>query len=413
MNGKAAASRICIELPQRFAGKVRWEGELRLSAGGFHRIYFEFSTPDDRPYPARARPFLLAFLLPAMQTGAPLELDLPVDAVTRNLLMEWQEAMAAWEPQTLKVVPIIAPAEPEPELTRHQPGALTVFSGGVDSNFTVWRHSRRQKTPLFWTTPLRAGLMIHGFDIPFSQVDVFERAWQHSRALLGAAGLQAFRLETNLRSLDRLPGCEWTLNSHGIWLAAALACFEPWFDQMLIPSSFPYPTMIFPWGSNPVTDPLFSSATTRYWHDGAAHSKLAKVLAIASEPVVQQHLRVCWEGQLLDRNCGKCFKCVTTQICFQLAGVEHPGAFPVSCTLDEVAHLPVKNPANGWLLRAMSIEARRQGREAIARALDQALARAGVKIQKQKTKEFIRQRCLKQKQKIMEFIRPWSRKPIS
>jgi hypothetical protein len=387
-------SRVLIHPPRRHADRVRCEGELRLAGGGLHRIYFEFSAPDDRLEAPRARPFLLAFLLPAMHAGAPLELDLPVDPVTRDNLMEWQEAMASWHPAVLQVVPILAPIETEP--ARHSPGALTLFSGGVDSAFTVWRHVRQSEPAPYRTTRLKAGLMVHGFDIPLEQKEVFEPAWEHTRALLTAAGLPAFRLATNVRSLDKIPGCAWAECAHGIWLAAALACFEPWFGHMLIPSSFAYPTLLLPWGSTPVTDPLFSSATTPFWHDGAGHSKLTKVRAIAREPAVQQHLRVCWEGAQLDRNCGKCFKCLATQICFLLAGVERVEAFPEACTLAQVARLPVKHAANDWMVGTMSAEARRQGREALARALDRARARARAKIRRKKLQQTMKQ-----------FFRPW------
>ena len=370
-----AASRIIIEAPRQQAGMVHWEGELLASSGDRHRIFFEFSTPDDRPYPLRSRPFLLAFLVPAMRLGTPLELDLPVDAVTLNHFMEWQEAMASWSPQRLKVVPIHAPGK-TPSEQPAMSGALTAFSGGVDSNFTAWRNTRGLNPPMFHAAPLKAGLMIHGFDIPLEQPAVFESALARSRTMLEAAGLKAYHLRTNLRSLDSVLDCDWEKETHGIWLAAALSCYEPWFGQALIPSTFPYPVMKFPWGSNPVTDPLFSSATTSYWHDGAAYSKLTKVQAIAGVPAVQKHLRVCWEGEKLDRNCGKCFKCITTQICFQLSGVDRLGAFPVPCTIEEAARLPVKHASNEWLLRSMCNEARRQGKHQVARALDQSLALA-------------------------------------
>ena len=389
-------SRIHIAPPCRRDGAVRLEGELQLPAGGCHRVFFEFTTPDDLPDRPRVRPFLLAFLLPAMHAGAPLELDLPVDAVTHGNLMEWQEAMASWSPQTLNVVPIRAPLEAEPEKPRAA-SALTAFSGGVDSNFSVWRHGRRRETPLFRTTPLCAGMMVHGFDIPLTQETVFERAWERSLAMLEASGLRAFRLATNLRSLDRLPGCEWSRQAHGIWLAAALSCFEPWFGQMLIPSSFPYPALMLPWASNPATDGLFSSAASTFWHDGAAHSKLAKIRAIVGEPAVLRYLRVCWKGEQLDRNCGKCFKCVATQICFKLAGVERLDAFPEPCTPADAARVPVEHEANVWLVRLLSAEALRQGHDAIARALEHALARA---------------RTQKRKWRIRQFIRQWPRRLI-
>ncbi len=263
------------------------------------------------------------------------------------------------------------------------------FRGGVDSNFTAWRNSRGSDSPAYRIARLQAGLMVHGFDIPLEQQPVFESALSRSRIMLEAFGLKIFRMSTNLRSMERLPGCGWEKGTHGIWLAAALACYEPWFGQILIPSTYSYPMLSFPWGSNPVTDPLFSSATTTYWHDGAAYSKLTKMQAIASMPAVQQHLRVCWEGEALDRNCGKCFKCIATQICFQLCGIDSPETFPDPCTLEQVANLLVKNEANGWLLRSMSCEAQHQEKHQVVRALNHALAQAKVKRPFRKIKKWI------------------------
>lgn len=394
-NTTTSASRIHIDAPRQQGDRVRWEGELTLPSGVRHRIYFEFTVPDDRPYPVRARPFLLAFLLPAMSAGAPLELDLPVDAVTRDNLMEFQAAMACWEPQSLKVVPIRAPLDAAPA-GAFEPGALTAFSGGVDSSFTVWRHTRNGEPPTYRRAQLRAGMMVHGFDIPLEQEAVFESAWNRSRAMLDGFGLRAYRMKTNLRSMDQLPGCEWSYNTHGIWLAAALSCYEPWFGNILIPSTFVYAKLLLPWGSNPVTDPLFSSEKTTYWHDGAAYSKLTKMQAIAGLPAVQRHLRVCWEGQQLDRNCGKCFKCIATQICLQLSGVEQPEAFPDPCMLAQVARIPVKNGPNDWLIRRLGAEARRQGKIPLAHALEHALAQAARKQAISEIKKIFR-KCIRKK----------------
>jgi len=357
-------------------------------SGVEHRVYFEFATPDDRPYPVRSRPFLLAFLIPAMRLGTPLELDLPVDAITLGNLMEWQEAMASWSPGRFKVVPIHAPAGPLPE-NPDRSGALTAFSGGIDSIFTAWRNTRGSNPPVHRSSPLQAGLMVHGFDIPLDQQPVFESAFGHTRAMLEAVGLKAYRLNTNLRSLDKVLGCDWETDTHGIWVAAALSCYEPWFEQILIPSTFSYQVMHFPWGSNPVTDPLFTSAATTYWHDGGAYSRLAKIQAIAALPFVQQHLRVCWEGLQLDRNCGKCSKCIYTQICFQLSGIDRLEAFPDPYSIEQAKELSAKNLAYQWLLGSMRDEAKRQGKHDIARALNQSLALAKVKRPFRKIKRWI------------------------
>jgi hypothetical protein len=47
---------------------------------------------------------------------------------------------------------------------------------------------------------------------------------------------------------------------------------------------------------------------------------LGKVKAIAHEPLVHGHLRVCWANSSNELNCGVCEKCVRTQAQFAVAG---------------------------------------------------------------------------------------------
>src|ERR1700744_2544531 len=129
MKNDLVTSRVLVRPPVQSGTLTRLEGELHLPKGEMFKVFFEFTTPSNQPAPLRARPFLLAFLLPAMQAGAPLELALPVDATTRNNLMEYQEALASWHPKILKVIPIVAPWPVQPELPGKM-GALTAFSGG-------------------------------------------------------------------------------------------------------------------------------------------------------------------------------------------------------------------------------------------------------------------------------------------
>jgi len=332
--------------------------------------------------PRSARPFLLAFLLPAMRVGAPLVLDTPVDRSTLENLLEWQAVWARWRPRRLQVVPILAPEPSDGPVPLLPPavsgrGAITGFSGGVDSCFSAWRHTRPE-APGRSERRIRlgAGLTVHGFDIPLDQPETFDRARERSRALLSAFGLEAFWLRTDVRRLEGAFGCAWETEAHGLWLAAALACLEPWYEGSVIPSSYAYECLRLPWGSNPIGDPLLGSEDRPCRHDGASHTKLDKVRAMAADPAVAGSVRVCWEGAQLDRNCGRCFKCITTQVCFWLSGVAQPAAFPTRCGLDDVALLPVKNMQNDYLVAQIEAEARAQGWRPLARALQKARTRA-------------------------------------
>jgi hypothetical protein len=353
--------------------EVFWSGLMLLPTGKTHEIYFRFTCPQPTDFKPSIRSFLLAYLVPAMHLGLPIHLLQPIDLVTYQNLMEWQEAFASWSPTRLRPIPIkcdIVSEQPRPYLNEKK--SITAFSGGVDSCFTALRHTSREDA-IFRRSNLKAGLMIEGFDISLEQSPTFELAWQRSVNILESLKLSAYRLKTNLRSLEKPFNCSWEYETHGIWLAASLACYESFFDLVLIPSTYTYEMLKFPWASNPITDPLYSSTTVTYWHDGAAYNKLTKVNKIANHLAVQESLRVCWEGKQLDRNCGKCFKCVATQVCFWLSDISNPSCFDCSCTHKDVARTYLKNEHNRYLFRLLAKEAQQQNKLSLAQSLNKAL----------------------------------------
>jgi hypothetical protein len=99
------------------------------------------------------------------------------------------------------------------------------------------------------------------------------------------------------------------------------------FSIGLIASSFPYHRLVLPWGSNPVTDGLLSSDAFKIVHDGASFTRIDKVNEIANWPEALRYLRVCWQGEQKDRNCGRCEKCIRTILNFRVLGFGLPSCF--------------------------------------------------------------------------------------
>lgn len=358
-------SRITYDIPEISDETVHWTGHFIPKEGRALSVYYRFKIPADKEFIPHIRPFLLTFLLPAMRLGEAVELPEAIDEVTRRNLMEWQHAYALAFPE-LNVVELRDPMSKSATALPVREGGICAFSGGVDSCYTAFRD---QSDPLIPSLNIKAGLMVHGFDIPLDQKTEFERAWKRSMKLLSDTGIEAYHLETDSRLVTHGAGVNWQRQGHGILLAAALSCYESFFDQVVIPSTYSYTGLKFPWGSCPATDYLFASSDTSWWHDGAAFNKLAKVRAIAEFKAVQENIRVCWEGDKTDRNCGQCFKCVATQICFWLSGVQNPRAFENPCNLKRVSSLYLKESAqNIALFRQFEIEAQQLGMNNLARA---------------------------------------------
>jgi hypothetical protein len=281
-----------------------------------------FRDQDGRMLDARlADVYLLGSLLHWMGRGEGVHVHVH-GAVSRSLLSnldEWQAAMHSLLPDRYSPVVISADEVVVAEPARSA-RAIASYSGGLDSTCTAIRHARGLAG---WRTEaLDALLFVHGFDIALDRAAEFDGARERALRAAEVLGVELRSVSTNVQDL----GQDWEL-VHGLALAAALQLHSPEFGVGLIGSSAPYFRIHLPWGSNPITDPLLSSGTMRIRHDGAALSRIAKVRVVAREPELLAALRVCWQGELLSRNCGRCEKCVRTYWALHIAGVRQPACF--------------------------------------------------------------------------------------
>ncbi len=368
---------IHLETPKVSGGRVRLDGHLEIPGERDWHIYFDFTCPDPSQASIRARPFVLAFLPLAMRLGLPLRCDHPVDETTRDNLCAWQTAYAAWLPLRLQKVDLHAPIANELPPPRGA-GALTAFSGGVDSCFTASRLSGQSNVANSGPR-LSAGLLIHGFDITTNDAVGFARAAEGTRELLSHYGLQSHELRTNIRGRNPGPSLCWERETYGIWLAACLACLEPWYESMVIPSSFSRGWAIAPCGSSFLTDHLLGSGTCPFLHDGEAYHKPAKIRALASDRFVTDRLRVCYRHEALGGNCGQCSKCLGTMVALDLAGCSDPGAFPVRYRVEDIAAAKLYSRTVGqaaiYYIQYLRDEAQRLGRLSLAQACETAIRR--------------------------------------
>jgi hypothetical protein len=325
---------IRLDSPKITGDRVRLDGHLEIPGKPTWDVSFEFNCPNPADAKLRARPFVLAFLPMAMRLGLPLRCEHPIDSVTLAQLNTWQSCFAGWLPFRLKVIDVEIPIADEIKL-RTGGGAITAFSGGADSCFTVIRHAGKISPELHHTT-LTAGLMIHGFDIVANAESAYEEALESSRAVLKAYKLDTYSLRTNIRERRGRPKLCWERESHGIWLGACLSCLEPWFDVMVIPSSYAYDRAVHPWGSNSETDTLLGSKNTPIVHDGVEFSKYAKLKKLAGIDAVTDNVRTCSDNNQSGKNCGHCLKCSSTQVVLELCGCTRPKAFPERYTVTDI-----------------------------------------------------------------------------
>jgi hypothetical protein len=319
------------EEPVRKEEIVELAATLEISSRDKRLIWFRLPSTALSNLSGNLDSFVLAVLFSIMKSSADLEIHGQVSPSLLANLVEFQKAWALWLPG--KYHPVELTAATERDLPRAEKNeAIMGFSGGVDSAFTAWQH--RVHTSNYQPWKLVSGVMVHGFDIPLEQPEVFARAVEKSRIMLSSIGMNLVPVSTNLRELLN----DWD-DSHGAALAACLMLFQGQFNAGLVASSDIYKDLVLPWGSNPLTDPMLSTDAFRIIHDGAGNDRVEKVRQISQWPEARQYLRVCWEGQQKDRNCCRCQKCMANILIIRAVGQGSFPAFPLDVSDREILRL--------------------------------------------------------------------------
>jgi hypothetical protein len=311
---------IWPEEPKLERSQLTRSARLELGGAAPVTLWYRFSEEHASFLTDSCDPFLVGSILMAMRNRARIHVH---GRVSRSLivnLFEFQSAWQCWRPEKYVRVRIGADEEGESEPPPGREAALCAFTGGVDSTFTIYRH----KSGLCGRggRKIEAALFVQGFDIPLEDHDAFARAADRASRTLRTLDVPLITMASNHKELNH----EWN-DTHGIGLASCLMFFQRRFAEGLIPSTYTYADLSLPWGSNPITDHLLSSKSFRVSHDGAARSRLQKLVQLKDWPEGYNNLRVCYSCEQKDQNCSRCSKCILTLLTFKLFGLPLPQSF--------------------------------------------------------------------------------------
>jgi hypothetical protein len=287
-------------------------------------------------------PFLAALLLPAMRTGEPLRIDAGVSPKLAHSIAQIQAIYRCWDP-TLSEVTIHAPVLVH-QVNHWSPNVGLFFSLGVDSFYSLLKnrtanHSAQEQD----SARITHLITIHGFDIYYGKWNtaLFPRVLGNSTKVAEKFGAEILQTATNLRDLsDRF--ADWGTLYNGAALASVALALNAMFGVIYIAASHSY-AQLFPWGSHPILDPLWSSDSTAIVHDGCDAGRLEKIRFIAKFPIVLETLRVCFTNPQNQYNCGRCEKCVRTMIGLHIAGaLQNCKTLPHHLDVDAIRSLPVQ-----------------------------------------------------------------------
>ena len=270
-------------------------------------------------------PFLAGCIVPAMKLGMPIHLHGPVTQEFLDQVPSIQRVFELWRvdewhrhnPGRLRRVAVHAEAI-APPLVGDQ--TATMFSGGVDSFYTLLTHSDDLDSLVF----------IDDFEGVFAD-DAREGVHAHVAAAAEALGKHLVRVRTNGRSIF-LAGISWLTYSGG-FICSVAVLHAPQFRTVLIPSAeaLGFHNRV---GYSPYVDGRYSAGGQSIVHDDIEVTRFEKTARVARSPVALEHLRVCWQTEV---NCGRCPKCVRTLLTLEALGVrDQAKAFPDVPQLAEV-----------------------------------------------------------------------------
>ncbi|MFI5047340.1 MAG: hypothetical protein ACHQIG_09780 [Acidimicrobiia bacterium] len=339
-------------------GRVRLRAEIRSPAISTRELWFEVDEPRAELTTSGAEPFVLVTLLLAMTERRALRVvDAPVDPVLLRNLREFQRVWESWFGyETVDIDADVGNVGSKPA------DAVVAFSGGVDSAFSAWWHTRGAACE---ERPVRSGMMMHGGDIPLADRDGFDSAAARSRRMTESLDLDLVTVATNAWSLP-VPITHFT----GLAVAGTLHVLGGGFGAGLLPSTATYRDLVVALNTSPVTDWMLGSSTFDVVHDGARYTRFEKLEHLCAWPEALAELRFCLDDPAHDRNCGICHKCMMTAAAFRILGIR-PACFDTMPVADELRAWARTLPSRPYYLQ----EGAELVRAAVERGLDEPWVR--------------------------------------
>ena len=361
---------VRIEESPHVAGRVRLVGDVAYDdRPGTEAYWFEVDEEYAGALSLSGSPWLACLLPLAVTLGQKLRLGAPVDPLLAANAPRLMETWKTWYRKRfphLRVVAIEAEFEKSPPVpVASETGAF--FSGGIDSFFTILCNAEHEDRSAF--PRIDRLLWVGGFDLPIGSP---EEEFVRLRARLADAarglGLGFLDVRTNLRT-TRFREASWGHVAHGCALASVALALESQFRAVYIAAS--YETgLLRPWGTHPDTDPLLSTRSTRFIHDGLGARRCEKTERVSRSDVAMRSLHVCFRSGTAD-NCCDCRKCLLAMLTLEVTGaMPRCSVFPRRLNLDRVRRVYLRGPYYWRLYSDVLDRARAAGRTDIAKAIE-------------------------------------------
>jgi hypothetical protein len=310
---KSQRSRRC----QTIAFDITQDGnEISIHADGIHVHY----AVEGLALPPKSDAnFAVWGLLPrAMEEGFNIHINQPIDPLVAANAERLSQIWEMWMPKLFRSVKVSGESGWS-RLERSRRPQIQLYSGGIDSTFSILEHRDREND---------------GFVATVCGVDRTEEA--NFPALVAKTDPLLETLNYNRVSIrtngQRYP----TAVTHGFTLASCLFLLSDLFEggTLSADSTFAEDMATFPWGTNHVTNEYFSGADFSVRTVGAEAKRTEKIAAIVHAGIDLSRLSFCRKS--IPDNCGICGKCVRTKAMFLVATGSIPAIFVNNSFNDEM-----------------------------------------------------------------------------
>lgn len=190
---------------------------------------------------------------------------------------------------------------------------LMLYSGGVDSTYSLLRNYINTATPVSLLT-------IHGMDYKTADQNRFEKLKKKIKPLTAQITGKHYFIKSDAADVMSKFGIDGGIG-HGFHLFGNLFLFEDDYTCGVIAADCT-PTLDFiisPWGTNHLTNPMFSSERFQIKtldSDIDRAEKVGKLLTLDGREHALAALSFCKNRQSRPENCGVCSKCIRTKAMF-------------------------------------------------------------------------------------------------
>ncbi len=283
--------------------------------------------------------FLCFAILPAMVAGEDIDLnDFSISKRLFSQINKIQKMYLDWFPHlNLHKIKVKKYKLVDQERSKTKKIA-SLFTGGVDSFDTILQNRRSREKD-----KINSILYVFGFDVHFKDKELEGKVKKYLDNVAESLSLETIYLRTNLRKFtEKVILWDYVLAAV---FASVTHLFEGYIDKLYIPSTTDN-KHLFPDGSHPKLDPLFSTKGLKIIHYGSERSRIEKIVKnITTSEVALNNLRVCWLNYGGKVNCSVCEKCVRTMIGLEVVGVlDKTKTFDKGLTDDQLSNLRINKP---------------------------------------------------------------------